>query len=85
VNLERVTAYGRRVVAHNRQPHRLVGLPFQVVALVVATYGMCTGLTSTTPVLVAVGCSWLSMAISGVWWFMEPVVAGYRAGARTPK
>ena len=82
---ERLKAFVRRTVAYNRQPHRLVALPFQLVAGVLATYLLFTGFESTRLVLAASFIGPFSMVLQGVWWFGEHVVAGYRGSTPKPR
>jgi hypothetical protein len=82
---DRLRALARRTVAYNRQPRRLVLLPFQAIALALAAYALWTGDPSRTLALVMVGLVAFGMVFEGVWWFVEYVVAEYRAWAPRAK
>jgi hypothetical protein len=75
---ERWSVFGRRVLAYNRQPRKLVTLPFSLTATVLAVYALWTGNMSITLMAVVVGLCIFVTVVDGVWWFVGYVVEGYR-------
>jgi cell division protein FtsW (lipid II flippase) len=77
----RLAAFARRVVAYNRQPRKLVLLPFSLTATLLGLYALWTGDLSTTLMFVVVGLCAFVIVADGVMWFAGHVIAGYREGS----
>jgi len=83
VNRDRLAAFGKRLVAHNRQPGRIAALPFQFVALALAAYALWMDSGSSALLLVAGGIGLFSLVVPGLRGFVEGALAGYHT--RVPK
>src|SRR5689334_21330120 len=69
VSRDSLKAFGRQTLAFNRQPYRLAAMPFQLIALALATYGAWTGDPSGDLVLVTCGIGLFSILLPSVWLF----------------
>jgi len=83
--LDRLKAFGRRTIAYNRQPRRLVVLPIQAIGLALAAYGLSASAPSEAVSLVTVGIVLFSVVFEGAWWLVANLVAGYRSSVPKTK